>query len=81
MTGFIKEDGMDLRNTRTIILNSGSPEEKRAEIRDYFHKTYSLDEQLYDTLANDAAFYARAEPLRHPLIFYLGHTPPFTSTS
>jgi 5-histidylcysteine sulfoxide synthase/putative 4-mercaptohistidine N1-methyltranferase len=68
---------MDLRNTRTIILNSGTPEEKRAEIRAYFQASYSLDEQLYDTLASDAAFYQRAEPLRHPLIFYLGHTASF----
>ncbi len=64
----------DLRNTRTTILNTGTPEAKREEILDYFHKTFTLDEQLYDTLASDDAFYLRAEPLRHPLIFYLGHT-------
>ncbi len=68
---------MDLRNTRTIILNDGSPDEKRTEIREYFHKSYSLDEQLYDSLADDAAYLQRAEPLRHPPIFYLGHTATF----
>jgi len=68
---------MDLRNTRTAILNQGDPEAKREEIRQYFHATYSIDEQLYDTLASDDAFYVRAEPLRHPLIFYLGHTATF----
>jgi 5-histidylcysteine sulfoxide synthase/putative 4-mercaptohistidine N1-methyltranferase len=68
---------MDIRNTRTTILNQGTSEEKRAQIRDYFHKTYSLDEQLYETLSTDDAFYLRAEPLRHPLIFYLGHTASF----
>ncbi|PNU21695.1 SAM-dependent methyltransferase [Geothermobacter hydrogeniphilus] len=68
---------MDLRATRTVILNSGTPEGKRAEIRDYFHQTFSIDERLYDTLADDEAFYLRAEPLRHPLIFYLGHTATF----
>lgn len=68
---------MDLRNTRTTILNTGTVEEKRTEIRAYFHASYSLDEQLYDTLASDAAFYLRPEPLRHPLIFYLGHTASF----
>ena len=68
---------MDLRSTRTTILNAGTPEEKRAEIRDYFHASYSLDEQLYATVANDDAFYLRPEPLRHPLIFYLGHTAAF----
>ena len=68
---------MELRNTRTIILNQGSAEQKRAEIRDYFHNSFSLDEQLYDSLASDAAFLLRAEPLRHPPIFYLGHTATF----
>ena len=68
---------MELRNTRTIILNAGDPEEKREEIRQYFHATYSLDEKLYDTLVRDTAYYLRAEPLRHPLIFYLGHTAVF----
>ena len=68
---------MDLRNTRTTILNQGDAEEKREEIRQYFHATYSLDEQLYETLAAEEAFYLRPEPLRHPLIFYLGHTAAF----
>ena len=53
------------------------PARKREEIRQYFHATYSLDEQLYETLASEAAFYLRPEPLRHPLIFYLGHTATF----
>ena len=68
---------MDILNTRTTILNAGVPEEKREEIRAYFHKTYTIDEKLYDTLATDQAFYLRPEPLRHPLIFYLGHTAAF----
>jgi 5-histidylcysteine sulfoxide synthase/putative 4-mercaptohistidine N1-methyltranferase len=68
---------MNLRNTRTIILNSGTPEKKREEIRAYFHASYSIDERLYETLADDGAFYLRPEPLRHPLVFYLGHTASF----
>ncbi|MBN1854257.1 MAG: 5-histidylcysteine sulfoxide synthase [Pirellulales bacterium] len=68
---------MNLRNTRTPILNQGNADEKREEIRQYFHATYSLDEQLYETLASQDAFYLRPEPLRHPLIFYLGHTAVF----
>lgn len=68
---------MDLRNTRTTILNTGDAEAKREEIRQYFHATYSLDEALYETLSSEAAFYLRPEPLRHPLIFYLGHTAAF----
>lgn len=68
---------MDLRNTRTTVLHQGDPEQKREEIRRYFHATFSIDEQLYETLASEQAFYVRAEPLRHPLIFYLGHTAAF----
>lgn len=68
---------MDLKNTRTIILNEGNEEEKREEILDYFLKTFALDDHIYDHLARDEAFYLRAEPLRHPLIFYLGHTASF----
>ena len=68
---------MDIRKTRTMILDQGDPEEKRAEILDYFHKTFDLDERLYETLKSDAAFYLRADRLRHPLIFYFGHTATF----
>ena len=35
---------MELRNTRTTILNQGDADAKREEIRHYFHATYSLDE-------------------------------------
>ncbi len=68
---------MDLKDTRTTILNQGDAEQKREEIRQYFHATYSLDEQLYESLAAEEAFYLRPEPLRHPLIFYIGHTAAF----
>jgi 5-histidylcysteine sulfoxide synthase/putative 4-mercaptohistidine N1-methyltranferase len=68
---------MDLRNSRTTILDQGDVDEKREEIRQYFHATFSLDEQLYEILAAEKAFYLRPEPLRHPLMFYLGHTAAF----
>lgn len=63
--------------TKTINLHSGTVESKRQEILDYFHSTFSLYESLFDCLDGDAAFYARANPLRHPLIFYYGHTAVF----
>ncbi len=66
-----------LRSTKTIILNEGDPEVKRAEILDYFHKSFDIDERLYDTLRYPESFTIRAEPLRHPLIFYFGHTATF----
>lgn len=68
---------MEQRSSRTIILNNATPEQKRSEILAYFHHSYTLDEQLYATLAGEAAFFLRAEPLRHPLIFYFGHTATF----
>lgn len=68
---------MELRNTRTTILNEGDPEQKRAEILEYFHRTFDIDEKLYETLKYDDTFYLRADRLRHPLIFYFGHTATF----
>jgi 5-histidylcysteine sulfoxide synthase/putative 4-mercaptohistidine N1-methyltranferase len=68
---------MDRRKTHTIILNEGDPEQKRAEILEYFHATYDIDEKLYETLKYDDTFYLRADRLRHPLIFYFGHTATF----
>ncbi len=46
----------------------------KAEIKDYFLKTYALFEKLFEIFASDEAFYEQPEPLRHPLIFYYGHT-------
>ncbi|HNQ42848.1 MAG TPA: 5-histidylcysteine sulfoxide synthase [Candidatus Cloacimonadota bacterium] len=67
----------DIKGIRTIVLNQGSGEELRTRIRHYFHKTYDIHEKLYESLVHDDAFYLRADPLRHPLVFYLGHTAVF----
>ena len=63
--------------TKTVILNEGEVEAKRAEIRDYFHKTYEADNQVYTSIIEKETYYLRADPLRHPLIFYYGHTAAF----
>jgi 5-histidylcysteine sulfoxide synthase len=63
--------------TKTINLQEGDPKEKRIEILDYFIKTWEIDEKLYNLIKQDETFYRRADPLRHPLIFYLGHTAAF----
>ncbi len=60
--------------TKTPIIDTGDPQAKREEIRQYFHQTYNDYESLFTCLKNEAAYYARPEPLRHPLIFYFGHT-------
>lgn len=60
----------------TINLSEGSVEQKRAEILAYYNKSLNLEDKLYGIL-NNSAFYQRADPLRHPLIFYYGHTAVF----
>ena len=63
--------------TKTTLLNEGTPEAKREEILHYFHQSFSLYESLFECLASDEAYYEKASPLRHPLIFYYGHTAVF----
>lgn len=46
----------------------------REAIKKYFLETYAIYEQLFSILCCDEAYYIRSEPLRHPLIFYYGHT-------
>ena len=63
--------------TRTTVLQGGAVDEKRQEILDYFHKSFDLYESLFECLKDEEAYYTRANPLRHPLIFYYGHTAVF----
>ncbi len=63
--------------SRTTVLNEGTVDAKREEILHYFHQSFSLYESLFECLADDEAYYQRASPLRHPLIFYFGHTAVF----
>lgn len=59
------------------LLSGGSTEEKRAHIKSYFTETWELYESLFALINNDEAYFTRPEPLRHPLIFYYGHTAVF----
>jgi len=68
---------MPIAAQRTPKLDRDTPEAKREEIRRYFHSTWDLYERLFDVMASDEAYLRRADPLRHPLIFYLGHTAVF----
>lgn len=65
------------RFPRTPNLAGGHAEDKRREIRDYFHATFDRYEQLFEVLAGDEAYFRKPIPLRHPLIFYFGHTATF----
>jgi hypothetical protein len=59
--------------SRKTVLLKENPNLKK-EVREYFLQTYGVYEKLFELLALDRAYYIRAEPLRHPLIFYFGHT-------
>ena len=63
--------------TQPIFLNQGDIESKRAEIKAYFNQTQDSYEALFETLTGDHAYYERPCTLRHPLIFYFGHTATF----
>jgi len=47
-----------------------------AEIYKAFNESFDLYDHLFD-LVDDEGHFMRADPLRHPLIFYLGHTAAF----
>ncbi|MGV6852346.1 MAG: 5-histidylcysteine sulfoxide synthase [bacterium] len=59
------------------ILDEGSETQKRQEIKQYFINTWEDYESLFSCLCSDEAYYQRPESLRHPLIFYFGHTAVF----
>ena len=71
--------GREMSSTvmRSPVLDRGTAAEKRREIKAYFTSTWELYERLFEVMATDEAYYLRADPLRHPLIFYLGHTDTF----
>lgn len=62
---------------RTPLLTGTDIEAKRAEIKAYYNATSDRYESLFNTIVDDKAYFQRAIPLRHPLIFYYGHTATF----
>ncbi len=66
-----------MKSLLSPVLDNGHEDDKRREILDYFRNSWELYERLFDVMAADEAYYLRADPLRHPLIFYLGHTATF----
>ncbi len=61
----------------SLNLAQTDPERLRAALRADFHATFDRYEQLFETLACDAALYDKPITLRHPLIFYFCHTATF----
>ncbi|EMR13784.1 hypothetical protein MPL1_03683 [Methylophaga lonarensis MPL] len=62
---------------RTPRLDGVDIEQKRREIAAWFNTTFERYESLFKTLKNDQAYYQKPISLRHPLIFYYGHTATF----
>ena len=62
---------------RRLALHASDPQDFRQRLRDYFVQTFDAYESLFRTLACDAAWVQRPISLRHPLIFYYGHTATF----
>ncbi|MFD2167904.1 5-histidylcysteine sulfoxide synthase [Thalassotalea euphylliae] len=62
---------------KTPLLTGEDATAKRAELKAYFLNSWNTYESLFSLINNDDAFYKRPEPLRHPLIFYYGHTATF----
>ncbi|QKQ76428.1 5-histidylcysteine sulfoxide synthase [Nostoc sp. TCL240-02] len=49
----------------------------RQVILDYFENAWQLEDMLMKTLIEEDTFYLNPDPLRNPLIFYLGHSAVF----
>ncbi|MDO8825254.1 5-histidylcysteine sulfoxide synthase [Methylophaga sp.] len=62
---------------RTPRLDQKDTEAMRAELAIYFNATFERYESLFGTLKSEEGFYQKSIPLRHPLIFYYGHTATF----
>ncbi len=58
-------------------LGGLDPELKRKEIKAYFQETYKRYESLFNIVSDERAYFQKADPLRHPIIFYYGHTATF----
>jgi len=58
-------------------LSGVDSEKKRREIKAYFQFCYRRYESLFNLVADEKAYFRKADPLRHPIIFYYGHTATF----
>ncbi|CAM2911650.1 methyltransferase [Legionella steigerwaltii] len=66
-----------MNKIKTPLLDGLLTSQKLDELKEYFRRSFETYENLFACIANDEAYYLRAEPLRHPLIFYYGHTATF----
>ncbi|MGB3512917.1 MAG: 5-histidylcysteine sulfoxide synthase, partial [Microcoleaceae cyanobacterium] len=57
--------------------NCNSNSELRQNILEYFKNAWQLEDILIKSLVGEETFYVNPDPLRNPLIFYLGHSASF----
>ena len=58
-------------------LHGTDPEQKRQDIKAYFQACYKRYESLFTLVNDEKAYVQKADPLRHPILFYYGHTATF----
>ncbi len=63
--------------TRTPNLREENTLALRKQLHEYFVTTFDRYESLFEVLTCDQAYYEKPISLRHPLIFYYGHTATF----
>ncbi|NEN87484.1 MAG: 5-histidylcysteine sulfoxide synthase [Okeania sp. SIO3H1] len=67
-----------LKSINPPKLNSSHTNNRlRQDILDYFHNAWQLEDILMNSLVGEETFYFNPDPLRNPLIFYLGHSAVF----
>lgn len=74
---FDESERSELLGLRTPNLSHGDPEAFRAEVKTYFNNTFTTFEKLHEIFVRPASFFTKHERLRHPPIFYVGHTASF----
>ena len=63
--------------THTPRIDVGDTATLRNQIKNHFLSGFNAFESLHQSLRTDEAYYQQPEKLRHPIIFYLGHTAVF----
>ena len=66
-----------MKISHSPVINFGDPEQKRQEIKEYFNQTWDVYNKLFEVIDDEKAYFKKADRLRHPLIFYFGHTATF----
>ncbi|RNF04048.1 generic methyltransferase [Trypanosoma rangeli] len=65
----------DLFHQRIPTVREGDAKQKMEEIRLYVHNTMELYEKVFECVGTEEGFFVQpVHKLRHPLIFYYGHT-------